>query len=270
MDVDKHLISFPVYQLLGDESQQHTCLEYLKDELTSHNLTYTVFSTNQEVDIYSILHDVRHYDLVLLTSPVPFAVKQIQLGSVSLEKSDTLIWPGLQTFKSPEFISTLLTDMTKSLNERPVWACVLIGGKSSRMGQPKHLLRDREGRTWLENIVDSIKPLVTGVVFSGKGEVPLALQNTLRLPDIPGVVGPMNGILSAGRWQPYVSWILIACDMPEVSGKGVDWLLSDRSPGCWGRSLSSKMVTTLNLFLPGMISGQCLFLKSSYLQITTV
>ena len=116
----------------------------------------------------------------------------------------------------------------------PVWACVLIGGRSSRMGQPKHLLKDRSGITWLERTVRLLRPFVTGMVLSGGGEVPESLNDLIRLPDIPGVAGPLSGILAAMRWQPSVSWLLVACDMPDITADAVRWLLSRRRPGVWG------------------------------------
>ena len=36
------------------------------------------------------------------------------------------------------------------------------------------------------------------------------------------------------RWQPAVSWLLIACDMPDISTEALSWLLGRRRPGCWG------------------------------------
>lgn len=117
----------------------------------------------------------------------------------------------------------------------PVWACILIGGKSSRMGEPKHLLRDSSGLTWIERAVKVVSPLVSGVVISGDGNLPDSLGALPRLVDIPGIVGPLNGILAASRWQPLVSWMLLACDMPHVTEDAVNWLLSGRKGGCWGR-----------------------------------
>ena len=37
----------------------------------------------------------------------------------------------------------------ETITPAPLLACVLIGGKSSRMGQPKHLL-NQAGCSWLE------------------------------------------------------------------------------------------------------------------------
>jgi len=116
----------------------------------------------------------------------------------------------------------------------PVWGCILIGGKSSRMGQPKHLITDDYGRTWLEHSVDILKPFVDGMVLSGSGSFPASLAGISRLEDIPGVVGPLTGILSAVRWKPQVSWLIIACDMPYVSAEAVEWLLTYRCYDYWG------------------------------------
>jgi molybdopterin-guanine dinucleotide biosynthesis protein A len=118
--------------------------------------------------------------------------------------------------------------------ETPVWGCVLIGGRSSRMGRPKHLLEDQSGVTWLERTVRLLRPFVADVVLSGKGEVPKSLNGLIRLPDIQGVAGPLSGILAAMRWRPAVSWLLVACDMPDISEDAVRWLLARRRPGVLG------------------------------------
>jgi molybdopterin-guanine dinucleotide biosynthesis protein A len=116
----------------------------------------------------------------------------------------------------------------------PVWGCVLIGGRSSRMGKPKHLLRDQNDVTWLEKTVRLLRPFVTDVVLSGRGEVPDSMNGLIRLPDIPDVAGPLSGILAAMRWQPAVSWLLVACDMPDISEDAIQWLLGRRKPEIWG------------------------------------
>lgn len=103
------------------------------------------------------------------------------------------------------------------------------------MGRPKHLLVGRGGKTWLENTLAILHPLLDGIVVSGGGLLPETVADTVRLPDIPGVAGPLTGILAAGRWQPLVSWLLVACDMPYVSTEAVTWLLAGRRAGCWGR-----------------------------------
>lgn len=115
-----------------------------------------------------------------------------------------------------------------------VWACILIGGKSSRMGQPKHLLQTDDGRSWLERTVAIVSSAVDGVALSGAGHVPETLAHLNRLTDLPGIEGPLTGILSAMEWKPDVFWLLIACDMPFISSEAIAWLLEQRKEQRWG------------------------------------
>jgi len=116
--------------------------------------------------------------------------------------------------------------------ELPLLGCVLIGGRSRRMGRPKHLL-PAEGRTWLERTVAVLAARCRQVVLCGEGQVPRPLRRLVRLGDVPDARGPMAGILAALRWQPWCSWLVAACDLPELSGEAVDWLLATRRPGVW-------------------------------------
>jgi molybdopterin-guanine dinucleotide biosynthesis protein A len=114
----------------------------------------------------------------------------------------------------------------------PVYAGVLIGGASTRMGSPKHLLKTGDV-SWLERTVGQVAGAVAETVLLGRGEVPASLAGLRRLTDVPDVSGPMAGILSAMRWAPRTSWLIVACDMPQVSREAVDWLLSLRRRGVW-------------------------------------
>ena len=114
----------------------------------------------------------------------------------------------------------------------PVFGCVLIGGASSRMGKPKHLLR-RNGHTWLEHTAELLHQVCEQVVIVGSGVVTDELAQHLRLADIPEAQGPMAGLLAAMRWAPQVSWLVAACDLPAISLEALHWLLATRSPGVW-------------------------------------
>jgi len=112
----------------------------------------------------------------------------------------------------------------------PLCAGVLFGGRSRRMGQPKHLLRTG-GTTWLEHIVATLQPFVRQVVLLGGGEVPPSLRALPMVPDAPGKHGPLAGMLAAMRWNPDASWLFAACDLPRISPAAVDWLTRQRGPG---------------------------------------
>jgi molybdopterin-guanine dinucleotide biosynthesis protein A len=114
--------------------------------------------------------------------------------------------------------------------QTPVWGCVLIGGRSSRMGTPKHLLR-RNGLTWLELTVQKLMTRVEQVVLSGRGEIPASLAALPVVADAEGINGPLAGLVAMFRWRPGVSWLISACDLPDLDTGALDWLLSFRGPG---------------------------------------
>jgi molybdopterin-guanine dinucleotide biosynthesis protein MobB len=114
----------------------------------------------------------------------------------------------------------------------PVCGAVLIGGKSTRMGRPKHLVA-QGGRTWLERTVRLLRGPATRVVIVGAGEVPAPLADVERLPDVPDSEGPMAGLLAALRWAPHASWLVASCDLPRLSAEALAWLLATRAAGAW-------------------------------------
>ncbi|MCX5669960.1 MAG: molybdopterin-guanine dinucleotide biosynthesis protein B [Planctomycetota bacterium] len=114
----------------------------------------------------------------------------------------------------------------------PVYGGVLIGGKSARMGRPKHLM-ESGGKTWLERAVHVVRGGAERVVIVGAGDVPAALGGIARLPDVPDAEGPMAGLLAAMRWAPHASWLVSACDLPALTEGALKWLLSSRAPGVW-------------------------------------
>ncbi len=110
--------------------------------------------------------------------------------------------------------------------KRFLFGCLLIGGKSSRMGHPKHLIQDSFGQTWVERSVATLSLSVDKVFLSGKGEVPVSLSSTPRLEDRVGVAGPMAGILSALEYDSQADWLVVACDMPMIDESAVNWLVT--------------------------------------------
>ncbi len=133
-------------------------------------------------------------------------------------------------------VSIAVEEISRLLDEawstRPMLAGVLVGGKSSRMGSPKQLL-DHGGRTLIHRATDGLGSISTDPILLGSGGVPDDLAGARRLPDVPGVAGPLSGLLAALRWAPDAAWIVVACDQPLISRNAVDWLLAQRRPGRW-------------------------------------
>jgi molybdopterin-guanine dinucleotide biosynthesis protein A len=77
------------------------------------------------------------------------------------------------------------------------------------------------------------RQVADGVVLLGAGRVPRSATPMLRLPDVPGVGGPLAGIRSALRWRPDACWLFLACDTPLVTPAALQWLREQARPGIW-------------------------------------
>jgi molybdopterin-guanine dinucleotide biosynthesis protein MobB len=122
--------------------------------------------------------------------------------------------------------------LDEAWRERGLLAGVLVGGKSSRMGSPKQLV-EHKGRKLIDRVVAAIEERLPDPVLLGSGPVPEALVANRRLPDPPGLAGPMAGLIAALRWAPAAAWLVAACDQPLISRRAIDWLLGQRRPGRW-------------------------------------
>lgn len=194
---------------------------------------YSCRGTKEEL-VYRLRCLARTVDILLVENDRELGLSQILLDEERAAGDvDSVILAAFDLDRQAA-VHDLLHGLNQKLAARPVWACILMGGKSSRMGRPKHLLVDGSGKTWLEGTVHTVRSQVAGVVLSGQGDIPAGLDSLPRLADIPNVGGPLAGILSAMRWQPDVSWLFLACDMPEVTKEAVAWLLDERKIGRWG------------------------------------
>ena len=177
------------------------------------------------------------YDLVLVEGPGETALPKVWLvaeGEATCPPEVTNVLAVLpRDGDRPAALLALLDEwLTVVWRAVPVYAGVLIGGASTRMGSAKHLLRSAEG-TWLELTVEQLHGAAVETVLLGRGETPASLAGLRRLADVPDASGPMAGILSAMRWAPRASWLIVACDLPQLSRDAVDWLLGCRRPGTW-------------------------------------
>ncbi len=236
----------PVFQLVGGsaEQRQRICLELLA-ALSSRRLLGRLCGPVAELlatgGYSGICRRLRECDLLLVEGDGTAVLigSTPMVGGEAAKEVDPwyLEIPAEAAHSQPlptSLVDCLVRYLDQLVRQTPVWGCVLIGGRSSRMGRPKQLLCDESGRSWLESTFALLTPQLAGVVVAGGGKLPDGFAQIPRLADIPGISGPASGLLSAGRWQPMVSWLLVACDMPQISAAAVAWLLAGRRAGCWG------------------------------------
>jgi molybdenum cofactor guanylyltransferase len=144
---------------------------------------------------------------------------------------------------------------------RPLHRGLLLGGKSTRMGEPKQNLRFGErtlGQIALEAL-NGAAPASTesrsdpGVVLLGAGPVPESPHAWRRLADPPEFGGPGAGMIAAHRWAPEAGWIVAACDHPWLRAEHIEWLAAQRQPGRWAvvpRQRDGHPCPTLALYEP--------------------
>lgn len=231
------ILNLPVYNLCGGtEEYRKQFLKRLIAALDRYQICVKLIRY-ENASKHATIASVKQFDLVLIDRIVDFPVRKIVFEQLDDIRPGDLYWNGGDDFDLERFVEKLVGQLWEILNKVPVWACILIGGKSSRMGHPKHLLPcgDELGGSWLERTVELIHPMVDGIVVSGDGILPESCCDLIRLPDVAGVEGPMSGLLAATRWNPLVNWLAVACDMPQISRQAIKWLMSVRRPGSWGR-----------------------------------
>jgi len=191
------------------------------------------------------LHDqlvglVEHYDLVLLEGFKQLPCRKVWL----LKDGETSPAGGIGNCEAvlpwdADRVTMFQTILSRFLDavagQTSVFGCILIGGRSRRMGRPKHLLpcAKNSRETWLDRTLSVLEPVCERVIFAGAGVVPEDMSDVPRIDDSPSIGGPMAGLLSAMRWAPRAEFLLVACDLPRLSQGALQWVLDQRSPGVW-------------------------------------
>ena len=113
----------------------------------------------------------------------------------------------------------------------PVWGLVLAGGKSRRMGSDKALLR-QNGETQLSRAVKLLQTQLDRVFVSTTvAQADDAERSQFdQIVDRYDDMGPVAGILSAMDSNSDVSWLVLACDLPNIDQATIACLLENLSP----------------------------------------
>ena len=111
-----------------------------------------------------------------------------------------------------------------------VYGLVLTGGKSRRMGSDKASLV-RDGETQLARAVRLLDSHVGQVfVSTSAAQADDSLRSDFsQIVDRYDDLGPVAGILSAMDQYPEVSWLVLACDLPQIDDSTIAFLLQNAS-----------------------------------------
>lgn len=105
-----------------------------------------------------------------------------------------------------------------------ITAVILAGGKSSRMGSDKSLLK-LGGKALIEHVVDALRPYVGSVIVVTNNKEKYSFLEDVRFTeDIIKNQGPFIGLIS-GMKAIDTKWCFVtSCDMPLIDGNIVEYL----------------------------------------------
>lgn len=130
---------------------------------------------------------------------------------------------------------------SKRMRERlpKVKGMVLAGGRSRRMKQDKSLI-EYYGMPQRDYTFEQLHKCLGEVFMSCRPE-----QGATMMLEYPLVVdtflnlGPLGAILSAFRQDPNSAWLVVACDLPLLDAKTIDYLLKHRNPAAIATAFQS-------------------------------
>ena len=129
-----------------------------------------------------------------------------------------------ETDKIIEFFKKKMQQAKPLLN-----GLVLAGGKSVRMGYDKGLIA-WHGKEQQYYLADLLKDLCNEVYISCRPDQQKDTDiNYKTLSDTFTNLGPYGAILSAFREQPDVAWLVVACDLPLLDIKTLEYLKDNRN-----------------------------------------
>ena len=111
-----------------------------------------------------------------------------------------------------------------------LYGLVLAGGQSRRMGHDKARLM-RDGRSQLSYVTGVLGDVVEKVFVSTRPDQ----QDDPERRQFPTIadryedIGPVAGILSAMDEHPASDWLVVACDLPNIDGQTLEFLVGNRS-----------------------------------------
>lgn len=106
---------------------------------------------------------------------------------------------------------------------------ILAGGKSQRMGNPKDKI-NWHGKEQRYFAADLLAPFCEEVFISCRQDQLENFDTDYKaLTDTFLNMGPFGGILSALRSQRDKAWLVVACDLPLLDKKSLEFLIENRN-----------------------------------------
>lgn len=113
-----------------------------------------------------------------------------------------------------------------SASKHELYALVLSGGKSTRMGLEKSEIQ-YFNKPQVIHLADELSKLCKKVFISVEREKD-QITAYPQLVDAYHNIGPMAGLLTAFKHYPTRAWLCIACDLPYLTNATIKKLIAER------------------------------------------
>ncbi len=128
--------------------------------------------------------------------------------------------------QAEQLVASWLDDAWRT---RPLGIALFIGGSASD-GSGDSASFDIPS---VERLVAQLRPCGDRLLLVGGGAESFRPGLSPVLPDVPGLEGPLAGLLGLLRYDPERAWLCVACDQPGFGARHVQWLAEQRRPAVW-------------------------------------
>lgn len=126
------------------------------------------------------------------------------------------------------------------MKKTKLYGLVLAGGKSTRMGSDKGLIK-YHSVPQQEHLYKLLEHTCDNVFLSVREEQQSVMDNHFSIiVDQNEYRGPFNGILSAHKSYPDVAWLVLACDLPLIDMEALKNLADSRNQKKLATSYATK------------------------------
>jgi molybdopterin-guanine dinucleotide biosynthesis protein A len=141
------------------------------------------------------------------------------------------------------------------IQKKNITAIILAGGKNSRMGSDKGLLK-LDGITFISRIIMAVRPLVNDLLLISSN-MEYDDFGIKRQPDLIKDSGPMGGLFT-GLFYSESPWnLVLSCDVPMINSAVIEYLLNASNSEADVNQLEVKRET---LPLVALYKKQCMHL----------
>ena len=133
----------------------------------------------------------------------------------------------------------MISDGRSNSSKPALYGLILAGGKSVRMGSDKSVI-NWHGKEQRYYMADMLAGFCKEVFISCRAEQQGSIaQEYKTLVDNNEGAGPAAGILTAFKAKPDVAWLVVACDLPLLDKKTIDFLIRHRDTSCIATTFKS-------------------------------